>query len=509
MSFEESIRDHLQREADAVRLPRREPDRAVADARSRRRRRLAAVGAGAVVAVVAVAAGVAAVPGGDGDGDGDDRADVAVGIDLADVVPATGPLAFDWQAAGDGLYSVRTSFQAADGTVYALSSGPGYLRSDADRASAALYRLGDDGVWQPVDLESGGRPFALDVTANGDALYAVSTGPGAGADDRVTHLSTSTDGGDTWAIDDLAPVAPPSDLAWEEFESFSVETVGDTTIALVTTTFYLDFEASFPDLADDYFAMEPDEDGILLMPAEGTPGMDGEPPPGSRTLTWAELGVNGPDALVVHQVMRNTGSGWEPVEATGLPADVGSLGTAGGKFVAQGSEHGTVSTSDDGVAWAPLPLPQPEDDENLMDANYDVRSFGAALVAIETRWPMVMEGMAETRVLVSADAGSTWRPVDLAAAGIPLGSYISSIESGPLGVVLVARPTHEDPVLVVSGDLVDWTATPVADIAGPDAVWNVDVTVGADRIVVTSTERPPDAVTPVGSRTVVGTLIRD
>ena len=120
-----------------------------------------------------------------------------------------------------------------------------------------------------------------------------------------------------------------------------------------------------------------------------------------------------------------------------------------------------------------------------------------------------MEGMAETRVLVSADAGSTWRPVDLAAAGIPLGSYISSIESGPLGVVLVARPTHEDPVLVVSGDLVDWTATPVADIAGPDAVWNVDVTVGADRIVVTSTERPPDEVTPVGSRTVVGTLIRD
>ena len=491
-----------------MRLPRREPDRAVADARSRRRRRLAAAGAGAVVAVVAVAAGVVpALDGGRGD---DGQADVAMGVDLADVVPATGPLAFDWQASDDGLYSVRTSFQAPDGSVYALSSGPGFLRSDDDRASAALYRLGADGVWQSVDLESGGRPFALDVAANGDALYAVSTGPGAGADDRVTQLSASTDGGDTWAMDDLPLPAPPSDLVWDQFESFSVETVGDTTIALVTTTFYLDFAASFPDLADDYLAMEPDEDGILIEPVEGTPSLDGEPPPGSRTLTWAELGVGGPDDLVVHQVVRNTGGGWEPVDATGLPGRGATLGTAGGKFVAQGIEEDSgVSVSDDGVSWAPLHLPEPEEDEELADANYEVRSFGAALVALETRWPVVMEGMAETRVLVSVDAGSTWQPVDLTAAGIPAGSYINSIESGPLGVVLNVRPSPDAPVLVVSGDLVDWTAIPVADIAGPDAVWNVDVTVGADRIVVTSTERPPDEVTPVGSRTMVGTIVRD
>lgn len=510
MSFEESFRDQLQREADAVRLPPREPDRAVADARTRRRRRQAAVGAGAVVAVVAVAVGVAAVPG--GAGDGDDRPDVAVGIDLADVVPATGPLAFDWQAAGDGLYQVQTSFQADDGTVYALSSGPGFVRSENDLMSPTLYRLGDDGAWQPVDLESGGRPSALDVTANGDALYAISTGPGAGVDDTVTQLSASTDGGDTWTIEDLPPAAPPSDLVWDQYESFSVETVGDTTIALVTTTFHLDVDASFPELADHH-VLDAVEEGFVIMPPNlpdsEPPVMEGRYPAGSRTMTWAELGLSGPDDLVVHRVMRNTGGGWEPVEATGLPADVGSLGTAGGKFVAQGSEHGTVSTSDDGVAWAPLPLPQPEDDENLMDANYDVRSFGAALVALESRWPTVMEGMAETRVLVSADAGSTWQPVDLTAAGVPADAAITSIESGPLGVVLVARPTHEDPVLVVSGDLVDWTATPVADIAGADLVWSIDVTVGADRIVLTSTEQRLDEVTPVGSRTVVGTLVRD
>ena len=285
--------------------------------------------------------------------------------------------------------------------------------------------------------------------------------------------------------------------------------MGDTTIALVTTTFYLDFEASFPDLADDYLAMEPEEDGILLVPVDGTPGMDGEPPPGSRTLTWAELGVSGPDDLVAHQVMRTTGSGWESVDATGLPAEVSSLGTAGGTFVAEGSENGTVATSDDGVAWTPVPLPQPEEDENLMDPTYDVRSFGAALVALESRWPTAMEGMAETRVLVSADAGSTWQPVDLTTTGVPADAAITSIESGPLGVVLVARPTLEDPVLVVSGDLVDWTATPLADIAGTDLVWSIDVSVGTDRIVVTSTEQRLDEVTPVGSRTVVGTLVRD
>lgn len=507
MTFEDRLRAHVHRQAEAIRLPARDPERAVAGARSRRRRRQAAAGAGAVIAVVALAAGV--VPALDGD-DGEREPDVVAGI--SEALPATGPLTFDWHATGDGLYRPLSSFQAEDGTVYALSTGPGFVRSDADRASAALYRLDDDGVWRSVDLESGGRPFALDVAANGDALYAVSTGPGAGGDDSVAQLSASTDGGDTWASEDVPPPDPPSDLAWERSQSLSVETVGDTTIALVTTFYRLDLAASFPELGDHGLG-EAGEDEVVIMPSvppeDGAPAMEGGLPAGTRTLTWAELGVSGPEDLVVHEVLRNTGAGWEPVEATGLPDDASVLGAAGGKFVITGYDVGaSVSISDDGASWAPLPLPEPEPDESLMDPFYDVHSFGSALVALEERPPLAMEGGA-TRVLVSTDAGSTWQPVDLTAAGIAADSYISSIESGPLGVVLVARPSHGDPVLVVSGDLVEWTATPVADVAGEDAIWNVDVTVGADRIVVTSTEQPVDEVTPVGSRTAVGTLVRD
>ncbi len=531
MTFEDSLRDRLHREADAVPLPERAPARAAADARSRRRRRQTAAGVGAVAAVMVIVAGIAIVPdrADEGDDATDVATDVAVGATLADLVPATGPLAFDWQPGGDGLYRVQTSFQAADGTVYALSTGPGFIRSEGDPASPTLYRMGADGAWQPVDLETDGRPEALDVTANGDALYAVSTGPGAAADESVAQLSASTDGGDTWAIEDLPAPAPPSDLTWRRHPSLSVETAGDTTLALVTTSFDLDLAASFPELGD-HIVFEPTEEGIVIVPINAN-GADAVMPiitdaatgeeadggghtrieiPGSRTLTWDELGLTGPEDLTVHQVVRNTGDGWEPVETTGLPENVTTLAAAGSRFVAEnGYALRGVSVSDDGVTWMPVALPEAEPDASMNGPDYDVLTFGGALVALETRWPVRMEGIGETRLLVSADAGSTWDAVDLSAAGIPAGSTISSIQAGPLGVVLDVRPTADEPVLVVSGDLVDWTATPVADIAGADAVWNVDVTVGADRIVVTSTERPVDEVTPVGSRTVVGTLERD
>jgi hypothetical protein len=563
MSFEDSLRNQLHRQADAVLLPERQPGRAVALARTRRHRRRAAAGVAGVAAMVAVTAGVVpALDGGDGDGD---QADVAA-APVSEVLPSTGPLTFDWQASDDGLYNVTSSFQAGDGTVYALSTGPGFVPSEDFTWSRALYRLGDDGSWQHVDLQADGRPVAIDVAGGGSGLYAVSTGPGAG-DDSVAQVSASTDGGDTWTVEDLPPAAPPSDLTWDQGRYLSIETAGDTTIALATTTFSLDLAASFPELAG-YYVIAANDDGVIIgpeneppsadaadaariaeagaaqdaaagedpvvtvtvPPAAGAPADGGDPPvtapdadgapvdrhgrqmpipEGGRVLTWAELGVSGPADLVAHQVLRNTGGGWEPVETSGLTGDVIMLGAAGGRFIASRSTtDGGLLVSDDGASWAPVPLPA-TGGEGGQQSFFEVVSFGPALVAVENRMG-AQPASATTHLHVSTDAGATWQPVDLAAAGIPEESTVDymSLASGPLGVALVAQTPDGVPMLVVSGDLVDWTATPVADITGPDATSYVDVTVGADRVVITSTAEPVEAFTPVSSRTAVGTLVR-
>jgi hypothetical protein len=582
MSIEDELRHHLRREADAVVLPERDPGRAVARARTRRRRRQAGLGAAAVVALVAVVAGVApALQDGDGNA-GDEGVDVATGPEGA--LPPTGPLSFDWQTTDDGLSGVPSSFQTDDGTVYALSTAPGFRSGAAQLWPRALYRLGDDGTWRPIDLESGDRPNAIDMEANGDVLYAVGTGPGDD-DESAAQVSASTDGGHTWAIEDLPPVAPPDDdLTWLQDRYLTVETAGDTTIALVTTSFRVDVPASFPDLAG-YHELEWNEQGVVLVPA-GTPDVlredveavadpqvswdeavddpevtvppdttppttvpadrstapapplteedvavqgsqcrsggrcpsaapsttvpaDGDAedgrttgttiPEDSRTLTWAELGLTGPDDLdPTYQVLRATDEGWETVDATGLSGRALMLGESGGMFVAEASipEGPSTLISTDGAVWTPV---SPPEGEPALATR--IVSVGSALVAI---------GEGSGNVHVSTDAGGTWAAVDLAAAGVPEGSYVMSADSGPLGLALVVNgPDDTDPQLVVSGDLVDWTVTPVADMVGGEPNTSIEVTVGADRLVVTSTLRTPDDQVPSPSRTAVGTLTRN
>ena len=75
MTLEDSLRDHLQRQADDIPLPDREPGRAVSRACARRRNRQ--VGAG-VVAVAALAAGLG-IPRIAGDGDAGDPVSVSPG----------------------------------------------------------------------------------------------------------------------------------------------------------------------------------------------------------------------------------------------------------------------------------------------------------------------------------------------------------------------------------------------------------------------------------------------
>jgi hypothetical protein len=109
---------------------------------------------------------------------------------------------------------------------------------------------------------------------------------------------------------------------------------------------------------------------------------------------------------------------------------------------------------------------------------------------------------------VSTDAGATWSEVDLTAAGVTPGSYLIEASSGPLGLALVFGAQDQEPQLVVSGDLVDWTVVPLADVLGTDQVTTARVIVGADRLVVTATQ-PAEVGQIPASLTAVGTPVRD
>jgi len=559
MTFEDTLRDQLRRQAADLPLPDREPGRAVARARARRRNRRVAAGTTAVVALLAAAV-VPQLVGGD-TGDGGDP--VTAGLaDTGPGLPLTGPLAFDWSSAPDGLTNVASFFQADDGTVYALSTGPGARWEDFPNGDypRALYRLAEDGTWQPVLLD-GDRPPAIDATAGGGLLYAISTAPdGEGGYGPV--LSSSADGGDTWSTDDVGAVAPPSDvIPWLKSSTMAIESDGATTLAVVSTEFRPNQEEVFPQLKEpdayNRYQAVPQADGFALVesappnvaagadqaaaeswlaaaeqettaedattttavdatvappatvPPRGgaaevepvEPGEDpGIPTMGGtvvQLVPWADLGVSGIEALgATHQVFRHTGDGWAPVESTGLPLDVSGLDltVAGGRFVASGysllGRGSSAYTSADGASWAPVSAPEPQ-----------VVGVGSALVSLGYEGPVAH---------VSPDGGATWSEVDLADFGVTPGSYVFDIDAGPLGLALVTAPSNgaAGAQLVVSGDLVDWTVTSLADVVGDDDVLGTKVVVGSDRVVVTASFPAADPAAGPSTVTAVGTPTR-
>lgn len=563
MSIEQTVRDELRREAAAVPLPGREPDVAVSRARRRRHRRRATAASVAAVAVLAVVVQPIVRDGGEG-GDLDIAGPASTGLS------PTGPLDLDWQAVDGGLYDMRPAFSDEAGVIYALSTGPGARWTDHPDGDIprALYRLGDDGTWEPVEL-GGDRPDATDLSGAGGLLYAVSTGPGTDGG-TVARLSTSSDGGDTWSSEDVSPPAPPSDaVEWQREMTMEVESSSSTTLAVVNTRFTPDLEALFPEMADSArdLVVEFREEGLVLVewvqltspeeppadedrtPAEheaaeeraaaeqgasadpsdppvtvtwpppdegagaeeeasGDGSADPSDPPVTwsegegedvRTIPWSDLGIDGLDDLTArHDLFRRAGDGWEPVDATGLgEVEAFELGVAGDRFVATGTVgDGTsfsVLTSPDGTSWTPVA------------ESSDGRLVGVGPALVEIPW----EG---TTLRVSGDGGASWSDVDLTEVpGVEAGSGILEADGGPLGLALVVGDpaTGGSSQVVVSGDLVDWTVTPLADVIGTDAASvYVQPVVGEDRIVVSATGEPTGTDEPPLTRTAIGTPVR-
>lgn len=525
MPFEQILRDHLLDDAEVVPLPERgDPARAIARARTRRRHRLTAA-AVATVAVVA-AAGVAAAPAlTDGGGDDTVITPATNGLD------ATGPLDLQWSAADGGLSGLQSQFQQADGTVYALSTGPGARYGDPTPLPQAIYRLDENGVWQPLELDGDHR--MQDVAGVGDALYGVSTAPATQGNGTVMHLSRSGDGGRTWTDQDIPPAEPPSTShAWAQSVMMRVESNGPTTLAVVTTQFLPNTDALFPEAESDpvSYMVQPREEGLALVrftsdPAGGgdavtpaaptTATVPAEPADSEvavwtgerggvvqedvRIIPWTELGVSSQAEAYTtsNQVFRLSGDTWELVANDLGDNAVWQLGVAGDLFTAQtyhfelddGAQAGkeALFVSADGATWTQVEAPR------------DGQVVGAGPALVNAPYGT------GTSIDVSTDGGASWSQVDLGAFGMAPNCGFHSAAGGPLGVALViVGPEGRPEALATSADLVTWTITPLADIAGTSDIGMVTPFVGRDRIVVSVNGRSPDYREPGPSRTVVG-----
>ncbi len=505
MPFEQMLRDRLIDEATAVKLPERDPRRAVARARTRRHRRTAAVG---VTTVAAVAVAAVALVQGDPAGD-------SVTTPGAGSLQPVGPLDLDWRAADGGLSGVSSQFQTAEGTVYALSTGPGVRYADHPDGDfpKSLYTLAEDGTWQELPLD-GDRPRAVQMAGANGELYSVSTGPAPSGDGSVARLGVSADGGETWAIEDVAELDPPSSVHdWRRSTSMDVETAAGTTIAAVTTTL-----PSGPRGALPRAGRRPGHDGrvpgrgagagplrVRRAAADGRPTAvtdrapdlgDGRRRPPSedlRTVPWADLGVSGTADLSASQLFRRAGDTWEPLD-TDFTATPGFVRTPGRPVTASSSRSG----------------PRPPGSSHR-SRRCTRRRTAAPGSRSRPRAPSGSSASAghsspstgsPTKSKVSTDGGRTWSALDLSQIGDGVDG-IGAAAGGPLGLALVLHDAEGRPEsLAVSADLVDWTVTPLDDIVGPGAQGMVDVFVGHDRIVVQATREgapPAPAVTAVGT----------
>jgi hypothetical protein len=525
MTFEELLRDRLERDAASVALPPREPGRAVARARARRRHRRVAVGVAAVSAL-----GLASIP--LVAGRGDDASVTTPGS--GGLPPTTGPLDLDWRDAPGGLTLPRSTLQTQDGSVYALSSGPGV--HDIAEPAMSAYRLAGDGTWQPLALP-GDRPRASTLAEAGGLLYAISTSPVAGGASPLPHVGVSPDGGRSWS-DAPLPVTPAQVPVpgYRRVTTATLASKGTTTLALVNTTFEPDIGVYFPwtRTAPERYRLDQRDEGLVLTwlrdryanglppnrpsPAEaaatGTPGPYATVPPGPQPtdaqddddtddvaiVPWSELGQSGkPEVGVSHELFVRSGDGWQKraADLSGLddPDNFydAQLSAVGDRFVIQGRNQRVMGSTtrflasdDDGAHWSAVQSPDGA-----------IFAAGTALVSA-----------GDATLHVSTDAGGSWTDVDLAEVGAAPGTRIGpGSVGGPLGAALILEDDRNGPVQVaVSGDLSTWVVRPLTDIVGPGTYVSAWAFVGADRIVVGAEHSPGGRGS--GSVTAVGIPVR-
>ena len=512
MTFEDTLRTEIRRQADAVTLPDRMPERAAGRAHQLRNRRRAGVATVAVAAVLAVTLPPVL-------GDSPDATEMG-----PSGLPATGPLDLTWQHVDDGLSNMRTMTQDDDGTVYALSTAPG---TDAGGMvpgpyPRGLYRLEDDGSWTPMPLE-GDPSNAEDLAVSGGTLYTISTGPAADGGTKAT-LASSSDEGASWDPQDFDLPAPPSDdVEWVPMSSLTLESTASTTLAIVSTSWFPTRESLFPELAaTPNAAVEQTDEGYVLrsievdpdLPAGGPTPEDlraatttppttvppADPAPTTAPPATAPPTTAGPSATTAPPTTAGPGTTAPPTTAgpsttapptTAGPSTTAPPTTAPPTTTAPAPDTTTPPTTAAApeatvvrtVTWAEMGIEGPED---LASSNQVLRWDGDAWEALDgagdafdglngasldvaggrfvaNAW-MVDEGKP---VAFTSEDGSAWAQVTPPGGGTVygMGSALVAVETGPGKVSTDGGATWADFDLTEAGALEPVEGTSIA--AGP------------------------------------------
>lgn len=284
---DDPIGRHLEARAAAITLPRTNVAVIAERASSRRqRRRRVTYGIAGVTLLAGTTFAFVLTDG------GDEETPVATTPDAV----VDSPLEWTVVEPSSGLAYARTTV-AADGAIYSLSTAPGPATLDdpAGFANRTVYRSADGAEWDALDLPD--DLYTTGLAAEGSRLYAVGTGP-TGGEGVPLRLSTSDDGGATWA----ETIELPGDVAELKTQfgreiSVGIPTVaahGGTTLVAVTVTAYPDVPSRAPGSLDTSFGYEMGPEGVAIY---GEPPCaaerrvcEGEPPV-AATLTWEQLEV--------------------------------------------------------------------------------------------------------------------------------------------------------------------------------------------------------------------------
>ncbi len=165
----------------------------------------------------------------------------------------------------------------------------------------------------------------------------------------------------------------------------------------------------------------------------------------------------------------------------------------------QGMDSTRGFASSDGRDWREIIVPE---------------ARGAVLTSLGDMWLSLSFGDLSTdsqALQASVDGGRTWHPIDLSGVEALDGTgRVVAADAGPLGLAVVTRQEDGAFNIGVTRDLVNWTVSPLAELAGPASNTMPTVVVGSDRVVVTATLASPGQTTdaPAPTVTLVGTPTR-
>jgi hypothetical protein len=489
MTFEDTLRDQLHRHGHQISLQGAGADHVIDRSRRRRRNQRSAGGVAVAAALVAGAVGAASLG---------DRGDGSLSIRNSGFgFPDAEPLDLSWSTVAGGVTNAMIVADDAELGTYALSTAPGARWSeDVPTVPRALYRLADDGTWEPILLGEAGRPVATDVAASGGLLYAISTSAVPGGAGYAPVISASADRGSSWQPTELAAVQPPNDLVeWDAGSALSIESTGDVTVAVVSTYFtpvIEEYQEQMEAGGDgSSLGIEYREEGLALVEYDlddvpAVPASGGKPERVEPTVLdvtpWAELGIDGADDLGpdVQVYVLEAGS-WAPVDAGLGGMGVGDLDVVGDEIALQVWDDAAAT---DGRP-APMRVVATSDGHHWREVG-GLTDQGM-LLGLGSTW-IDVPWFSETGPSVRASLdGSTWETIDLATVDERLGGsqYVAWADSGPLGLAVITTDDHNQGYLATTLDLVTWTVVPLEELFGRDDLRQSNVIVGSDHIVVT------------------------